>query len=555
LAQKSADLPAVEEFFGPVLIIKQGLFSWSDQEYARRIEVLNTGDVRDSHIRYLSEQEGLLLVQAVAQADIEIRQWLVAQVHSASAHTNDARVATALQQFNMSTNIQHTCDCTTLHFQCVESAVEFYKFFRGNVEPLPRSVASSKHLNTSSNYFTMQPAKMPHILRPVPALKTCVLATMDRFANNNGDASLVNTQDQQEAAMIRMRQVCTLNGMQGEPFRLDLLHSLPNRKVKVCIVFRNEASVATAMTGQVSYAFKTHAWVAHLVKPAGNPLALHRPPAKEVSITPDERLKELYMADKVAVQTLNQSASPIPGKGMQTQVTEPSNGVPPSAPVSTVAVHVAQQVQPLLSSVNASPAIFTNLSGAGVEAARGVISSETKDAGLELTSVMDQWVDMCVSVLACSPEGAGNLTQLLAGDINAFQNVQAPHMTLVQICHIYQSAITKAVFEDNEIIDTSEADPSLVLWEAVVHEARNLLTEKEQNMLSSASLRRRTAMSDGNHDLVADRVINMVVPKISAALQSKLMISKQSANILAMEVAWSFHSTVTQPQDGGAAKK
>jgi hypothetical protein len=50
-------------------------------------------------------------------------------------------------------------------------------------------------------------------------------------------------------------------------------------------------------------------------------------------------------------------------------------------------------------------------------------------------------------------------------------------------------------------------------------------------------------------------MINMVVPKISAALQSKLMISKQSANILAMEVAWSFHSTVTQPQDGGAAKK
>jgi hypothetical protein len=88
-----------------------------------------------------------------------------------------------------------------------------------------------------------------------------------------------------------------------------------------------------------------------------------------------------------------------------------------------------------------------------------------------------------------------------------------------------------------------------------VHEARNLLTEKEQNMLSSASLRRRTAMSDGNQDLVANRMINMVVPKISAALQSKLMISKQSANILAMVVAGSFHSTVTQPQDGGAAQK
>ena len=218
------------------------------------------------------------------------------------------------------------------------------------------------------------------------------------------------------------------------------------------------------MTGLVSLAFKTQAWVTDLVKPAGNPLAPHRPPAKEVSITPDERLKELsytwLTTDKAAVQTLNQSASPIPGKGMQTQVAEPSNGVPSSAPISTVAVHVAQQAQPLLSSINASPAVFTNLRVAGVEAARGVISSETKDAGLELTSVMDQWVDMCVSVLAASPEGAGNLT-LLAGDINTFQNVHAQHMTLVQICHIYQSAIKKAVSEDNEMIDTSEADPSL----------------------------------------------------------------------------------------------
>ena len=50
-------------------------------------------------------------------------------------------------------------------------------------------------------------------------------------------------------------------------------------------------------------------------------------------------------------------------------------------------------------------------------------------------------------------------------------------------------------------------------------------------------------------------MINMLVPKISAALQSKWMISTQSADILAMEVAWSFHSTVTQPQDGGAAQK
>ena len=88
-----------------------------------------------------------------------------------------------------------------------------------------------------------------------------------------------------------------------------------------------------------------------------------------------------------------------------------------------------------------------------------------------------------------------------------------------------------------------------------MEEARNHLTEKEQSRLSSASLRRRTAMSDGNQDLVADRIINMGVPKISAALQSKWMISEQSANILAMEVARSFHSTVTQPQDGGAAQK
>ena len=77
----------------------------------------------------------------------------------------------------------------------------------------------------------MQPAKMPHILRPVPAPKTSVLATMNRFANNNGDASLVNTQDQQEAAMIKLSQVCTLHNMQGEPLRLDLLYSLPNRQV------------------------------------------------------------------------------------------------------------------------------------------------------------------------------------------------------------------------------------------------------------------------------------------------------------------------------------
>jgi len=164
-------------------------------------------------------------------------------------------------------------------------------------------------------------------------------------------------------------------------------------------------------------------------------------------------------------------------------------------------------------------------------------------------------MDMCVSVLASSREGAGNLTQLLASDINSFQDACAPHMTLVQICHIYQSAIKKAVSEDNEKIDISEADPSLVLWEAVVQEARNHLTEKEQSRLSFASLRRRTAMSDGIQDPVADQVINMLVPKISAALQSKWMISTQSADILAMEVAWSFHSTVTQPQDGGAAQK
>jgi hypothetical protein len=534
---------AATDFVGKVIQIKQGLFSWSNQEFTRTIEVLNTVEVRQRYINCLkANEEGLSQVEAEAQADTGIRQGLEAMVHSASHYAVDKHLDATLRQFSSSKNIEHTRDATTLHFPSVDAAVVFYKYYLSHVENQPRSIVNSGGLISGNHYFTIQPAPCPHVLRhPVPAHETCVLAVMNR-SSHDSNAVLVNTLDQQAAAMVILRQVCSSNDMPGEPLRLDLLHSLPNRQVKVCIVFKEESSVSR--TGQLEWAFKTYAWVTQLVKPASNPQARYRPDANEVPKVLDERLRKLYMGDRAVPQLISQSAAPKSSDCPLALVNEPAS----LAVASTVA-------QTALSPMSPANAVVINVRSAGIEVAREVINDEAKDAKLEITQDMTGWLDMCMSVMV-APEGTNNLTQLLADDIGSFHTCDgAQHMTLVQVCYIYQSAIHRAISEEHLKIDTSKVDPSLVLWEVAVEEARILLSEQEHKQLSLASKRRREAGKNNRIDGIAEASINTVVPKISAVLLSKLMLSQASADILAMEVARSFHSTVTQPQDGGAAKK